>query len=99
MLFLHKGLNAEKIVAECDIASLNYALFTQSNRFTIQEDNLHLHVSRSGLDKVCIKVDMGERRKTLKIWLKRTRDRGVVEGTRLKAKDTNKYPRPKTALF
>ena len=31
---------------------------------------------------------MGERRKTLNIWLKRTRDRGGVEGTRLKAKDT-----------
>ena len=41
---------------------------------------------------------MGERRKTLKIWLKRTRDRGVIEGTRLEAKDTKKYPRPKTAL-
>ena len=41
---------------------------------------------------------MGERRKTLKIWLKRTRDKGVVEGTRLEAKDTKKYPRPKTAL-
>ena len=37
-----------------------------------------------------MKVDMGERRKTLKIWLKRTRDRGVVEGTRLEAKDTKK---------
>ena len=31
---------------------------------------------------------MGERRKTLNIWLKRTRDRGGVEGTRLEAKDT-----------
>ena len=30
---------------------------------------------------------MGERQKTLKIWLKRTRDRGVVESTRLEAKD------------
>ena len=41
---------------------------------------------------------MGERRKTLKIWMKRTRDRGVVEGTRLEAKDVKKYRRPKTAL-
>ena len=31
---------------------------------------------------------MGERRKTLNIWLKRTWDRGRVEGTRLEAKDT-----------
>ena len=31
---------------------------------------------------------MGKRRKTLKIWLKRTQDRGVVEGVRLDAKDT-----------
>ena len=31
---------------------------------------------------------MGERRKTLNIWLKRTRDRGGVEGTRLEAKNT-----------
>ena len=31
---------------------------------------------------------MGERRKTLNIWLKRTRDRGGVEGTTLEAKDT-----------
>ena len=37
---------------------------------------------------------MGERRKTLNIWLKRTRDRGGVEGTRLEAKDTKKYLRP-----
>ena len=55
-------------------------------------------VSRGELDKVYIKIDMGERRKTLKIWPKRTRDRGVVEGTTLEAKDTKKYPRPKTAL-
>ena len=41
---------------------------------------------------------MGDRRKTLNIWLKRTRDRGGVEGTRPEAKDTKKYPRPKTAL-
>ena len=33
----------EKIVVECDIASLNYALFAQSNRLTIREDNLYLH--------------------------------------------------------
>ena len=31
---------------------------------------------------------MVKRRKTLKIWLKRTRDIGGVEGTRLEAKDT-----------
>ena len=31
---------------------------------------------------------MGERRKTLNIWLKQTRDRGGVEGTRLEAKET-----------
>ena len=31
---------------------------------------------------------MGERRKTLNIWLKRTRDRGGVEDTRHEAKDT-----------
>ena len=37
LLFLQRGLNAEKIVVECDIASLNYALFAQSNRLTIQE--------------------------------------------------------------
>ena len=43
MLFLHKGLNAEKIVVKCNIASLNYALFEQSNRLTIREDNLNLH--------------------------------------------------------
>ena len=71
VLFLRKGLNAEKIVVECDIASLIYALYAQSNRLTIREDNLYLHathhspsiVSRGGLDKVYIKVDMerGER--------------------------------------
>ena len=49
-------------------------------------------------DKVYIKADMGERRKTLNIWLKRTRHRGGVEGARLEAKDTKKYPRPKKAL-
>ena len=32
-------------------------------------------VSRGGLDKVYIKVDMGERRKTLKIWLTDTGQR------------------------
>ena len=31
---------------------------------------------------------MGERRKTLKIWLKQTLDKDVVEGSRLEAKDT-----------
>ena len=44
-LFLRKGSNAEKIVVECDIASLNYALFVQSNRLTIREDNLYLHAT------------------------------------------------------
>ena len=45
VLFLQKGLNAEKIVVECDIASLNYALFAQSSRLTIREDNLYLHAT------------------------------------------------------
>ena len=45
VLFLHKGLNAEKIVVECDFASLNYALFAQSNRLTIREDSLYLHAT------------------------------------------------------
>ena len=45
VLFLHKGFNAEKIVIECDIASLNYALFVQSNRLTMREDNLYLHAT------------------------------------------------------
>ena len=45
VLFLQKGLNAENIAVECDIASLNYVLFTQSNRLTIQEDNLYLHAT------------------------------------------------------
>ena len=38
---------------------------------------------------------MGEGRKTLKIWFKRKRDRGVVEGS---DQGHKKYPRPKTAL-
>ena len=42
---------------------------------------------------------MGERRKTLKIWLKRTRDRDGVEGTRLEAKDTQKKSEAKDSLF
>ena len=42
VLFLQKELNAEKIVVECDIVSLNYVLFAQSNRLTIREDNLYL---------------------------------------------------------
>ena len=121
MLFLHKGLNAEKIVVECDIASLNYALFALLYRLTIREVNqtytkledltrnltkLKVNkrltkpdpacyasctvycVSRGGLDKVYIKVDMGKRRKMLKNWLKQTRGRGVVKDTRLQAKDT-----------
>ena len=45
VLFLLKGLNAEKIVVEFDIASLNYALFAQSNRLTVLEDNLYLHAT------------------------------------------------------
>ena len=45
VLFLHKELNAENIVVECDIASLNYTLFVQSNRLTIREDNLYLHAT------------------------------------------------------
>ena len=45
VLFLKKKLNAEKIVVECDIVSLNYSLFTQSNRLTIREDNLYLHAT------------------------------------------------------
>ena len=45
MLFLHKGLNTEKIVVARDIASLNYALFAQSNRLTIREDSLYLHAT------------------------------------------------------
>ena len=49
--------------------------------------------------KVYVKADMGERRKMLNIWLKRTRYRGGVESTRLEAKDTKKYPRPKTAFW
>ena len=39
VLFLHKRLNAEKIVVECDIASLNYALFALLNRLTIRQVN------------------------------------------------------------
>ena len=98
VLFLHKGLNAEKIVVKCDITSLNYALFALLNRLTIQRLTKAIPAcyasctiycaSRGGLDKVYIKADMGKRRKTLKIWLKRTWDRGVVKGTRLEAKDT-----------
>ena len=38
-------VNAEKIVVECDFASLNYALFAHSNRLTIREDNLYLHAA------------------------------------------------------
>ena len=45
-------------------------------------------VSRGGVNKVYIKFDMGERRKRLKIWPIRTRDKSGVEGTRLEAKDT-----------
>ena len=43
--FLQKGLNAEKTVVECNVASLNYALFAQSNLLTIREDNLYLHAA------------------------------------------------------
>ena len=72
-------------------------MFAHSNRLTIREDNLHLHATHHassivfpGVDwiKIILKADMGERRKTLNIWLKRTQDRGGVEGTRLEAKDT-----------
>ena len=42
---------------------------------------------------------MGERRKTLNVWLKRTRDRGGVEGTRLEAKDTKKNIRGQRQPF
>ena len=45
VLFLQKGLNAEKIVVQCDIASFNYSLFTQSNRLTYREDNLYLQAT------------------------------------------------------
>ena len=50
---------------------------------TVQEDNVHLHAMHHapsivfpGVDwiKFILKADMGERRKTLNIWLKRTRD-------------------------
>ena len=53
--------------------------YTQSNRLTIRKDNLNLHATqhapsivfhRGGLDKVYIKVDAGEKRKSLNIWLK-----------------------------
>ena len=54
---------------------------------------------RGRLDKVYIKVDMGERQKTLKIWLKRTRDRRGVESTRLEAKDTKKISEAKDRPF
>ena len=57
VLFLQKGLNAETIVVECDIASLNYALFSQSNRLTIQEDNLYLHATHHALSIVFLGVD------------------------------------------
>ena len=45
-----------------------------------------------------MKVDVGERRKTLKIRLKRTRDRGGVESTRLEAKGTKQYPSQRQPL-
>ena len=50
-------------------------------------------------DKVYIKADMGERRGLLNIWLKRTWDRGGVESTRLKARDTKKISEAKDSLF
>ena len=82
-------------------------MFAHSNRSTIREDSLHLHVTHHapsivfpGVDwiKFILKANVGERLNTLNIWLKRTLDRGGVEGIRLKAKDTKKYPRPKTAI-
>ena len=57
MLFLHKGLNAEQNVVECDIASLNYALFVQSNRLTVREDNLYLHATHHAPSIVFLGVD------------------------------------------
>ena len=87
---------------------LYFNVFAHSNHSTIREDNLYLHATHHaptivfpGVDwiKFYIKADMGERRKTLNIWLKRTRDRGGVEGTRFEAKDTKKYPRPKKTAF
>ena len=32
-------------VVACDIASLHYALFAQSNRLTIREDSQYLHAT------------------------------------------------------
>ena len=90
---MQKGLIAEKIVVECDIAWLNYALFAQSNRLTIQS-NLYWHHAPSIVFPVVdwisvyIEVDMGERRKTLNIWLKRMWDKDGVKGIRPEAKDT-----------
>ena len=64
-------------------------VFAHSNRSTIREERTPACyasctiycVSKGGLDKVYIKADMGERRKTLNIWLQRTQDRGGVEGS------------------
>ena len=82
VLFLHKGSNAEKIVVQYDIASFIYALyavkpFHNSRGLPIRACYASIAsctvycVSMSGLDKVYIKVNVGERRKRLKIWLKR----------------------------
>ena len=57
VLFLHKGLNAEKIVVECDIAPLNYALFAHSNRLTIRENNLYLQATHRAPSIVFAGVD------------------------------------------
>ena len=57
VLFLQKGLNAEKIVVKCDVASLNYALFVRSNSLTIREDNLYLHATHHALPIVFPGVD------------------------------------------
>ena len=52
-------------------------------------------VSRGELDKVYIKVDMGERGKTLKISFKRIEVESRSQGSRPR---TQKNPRPRTAL-
>ena len=57
VLFLQKGLNAEKIVVECDVASLNYTLFGQSNRLTNREDSLYLHATHHAPSIVLPGVD------------------------------------------
>ena len=56
--FLQKGLNAGKIVVECDIAlSLNSALFVLSSHLTIREDSLYLHATHHTPSIVFPEVD------------------------------------------